>query len=330
MASRFVRLMCAAGIAVASSQCGGSDGGPATMSPPRIQKAPNASGDNQSGVVGAMLSAPLRVVVTRDGAPQEGTTVTWGATGTGASVSPTTATTGADGTATTGWTLPQTAGTQSATASLAGATGSPVSFTASATAGPAAQLSISAGDNQSGPPDSALPNPLEVKVGDAFGNGVQGVTVAWQVATGAATVQQASSVTDDGGLARTNATLGAAVGSVTITATSAGLAGSPATFHATATSVPTRAAVEVGDNFFKSSRNATSNPAVDTVAVGGSVTWTWSGSNSHSVRSTGSPSFTSSAIMTSGSYSFTFTTAGTYAYDCAVHGASMSGIVVVR
>ncbi len=34
--------------------------------------------------------------------------------------------------------------------------------------------------------------------------------------------------------------------------------------------------------------------------------------------------------MTSGTYSFTFTTAGTYTYDCAVHGASMTGTVVVR
>lgn len=169
-----------------------------------------------------------------------------------------------------------------------------------------------------------------MKVGDAFGNDVQGVTVAWQVVSGAASVQPTSSVTDAGGLAQTSVTLGEEVGPITITATSAGLTGSPGTFHAAPASVPTTAAVEVGDNFFKSSRNASSNPAVDTIAVGGSVTWTWGGSTSHSVRSQGSPSLTSSAIMTSGSYSFTFNTAGTYTYDCAVHGASMTGTVVVR
>jgi len=299
------------------------------MSQPTIQKAATASGDSQTGTVGTTLSAPLRVVVTLDGAPQQGINVTWAAAGTGASVAPATSTTGSDGIATTSWTLGRTAGAQAATASAAGATGSPVSFTASATAGPATQLSVSSGDNQSSTPNSTLGNPLQVKVDDQFGNGVQGVTVAWQVASGVASVQPTSSVTDAAGLAQTGVTLGGDVGPVTITATSAGLTGSPAAFHATVASVPTTAAVEVGDNFFKSSRNA-SNPAVDTIAVGGSVTWTWSGSNSHSVRSTGSPSFTSSAIMTSGSYSFTFNTAGTYTYDCAVHGASMTGTVVVR
>jgi len=300
------------------------------MSQPTIQKATTASGDNQTGTVGAALPAPLRVVVTLDGAPQQGMNVTWAAMGTGASVSPATSTTGTDGAATASWTLGRTAGAQSATASLPGATGSPVSFTASATAGPATQLSISSGDNQSSTPNSTLADPLKVEVDDQFGNGVQGVAVAWQVASGAASVQPTSSVTDAGGLAQAGVTLGGEVGPVTITATGVGLTGSPVTFHATVASVPTTVAVEVGDNFFKSSRNGSSNPAVDTVAVGGSVTWTWSGSNSHSVRSTGSPSFTSSAIMTSGSYSFTFNTAGTYTYDCAVHGASMTGTVVVR
>jgi plastocyanin len=52
----------------------------------------------------------------------------------------------------------------------------------------------------------------------------------------------------------------------------------------------------------------------------------------HSVESEGSPSFTSSAILTgSGStYKITFTTPGTYQYDCAVHGTMMTGRIVVR
>ena len=51
----------------------------------------------------------------------------------------------------------------------------------------------------------------------------------------------------------------------------------------------------------------------------------------HSVQSLGTPSFTSSAIMTGSgsSYSFTFTAPGTYQYDCAVHGPSMTGSIVV-
>lgn len=312
------------------SQCGGSDGGPTGMQELSIQKAASVSGDGQTGTVGTALGAPLRVIVTLGGAPQQGTSVTWAAAGTSGSVTPTSSVTDASGIATTIWTLGQAAGTQTATASLAGASGSPVSFAASATPGAATQLTLSAGDNQSGTPNSALPGPLTVKAGDQFGNGVQGVDVAWAVPNGAATVQPANSVTDGSGNAQTVVTLGGDVGQVTITAASPGLTGSPVTFRADVASLPTTASVEVGDNFFKSVRNGSSNAAVDTIAVGGTVTWTWSGSNSHSVRSTGSPSFTSSAIMTSGTYSFKFTAAGTYTYDCAVHGASMTGTVVVR
>jgi len=97
---------------------------------------------------------------------------------------------------------------------------------------------------------------------------------------------------------------------------------------------PATAAVTVGDIFFRSSLNGSSNPAVDTVAVNGTVTWTWASTEnlSHSVQSIGSPSFTSSAIQ-SGSgktYQFMFTAPGTYQYDCAVHGQMMTGMIVVQ
>jgi plastocyanin len=93
------------------------------------------------------------------------------------------------------------------------------------------------------------------------------------------------------------------------------------------------AAVTVGNIFFTSGRNRSSNPAVDTVAVGGTVTWTWAttGTTPHSVQSLGSPSFTSSAVLTgSGStYQSTFAQPGTYQYDCAIHGSLMTGTIVV-
>ena len=96
---------------------------------------------------------------------------------------------------------------------------------------------------------------------------------------------------------------------------------------------PSAAAVTVGDIFFTSGHNGSSNPAVDTVAVNGTVTWTWATTEAlpHSVQSVGSPSFTSSGIQTGSgqTYSFTFTTPGTYQYDCAVHGQMMTGTIVV-
>jgi plastocyanin len=92
--------------------------------------------------------------------------------------------------------------------------------------------------------------------------------------------------------------------------------------------------VTVGNDFFRSGHNGTQNPAVDTVAAGTTVTWTWTGTGSqpHSVRSQGDPSFTSSDIKTGSgmTYTFAFTTPGTYQYDCAVHGNAMTGTIVVQ
>jgi plastocyanin len=92
--------------------------------------------------------------------------------------------------------------------------------------------------------------------------------------------------------------------------------------------------VIVGNIKFESGHNGTINPAQDTVAVGQPVTWTWTGTGptAHSVESIGSPGFTSSQILTGSGmvYSFTFTQAGTYHYQCAVHGSAMTGTVVVQ
>ncbi len=95
--------------------------------------------------------------------------------------------------------------------------------------------------------------------------------------------------------------------------------------------------VTVGNNgqiVYISAHNGTANPAVDTVAVGATVTWTWTNNQgvSHSVESEGSTAFASSPIMSGNgqTYAVTFTTPGTYQYDCAVHGTQMNGTIVVR
>ena len=93
--------------------------------------------------------------------------------------------------------------------------------------------------------------------------------------------------------------------------------------------------VTVGSGIqFVSGHNGSQNPAVDTITAGATVTWTW-GTNSaayggHSVQSVGSISFASSAVQSSGTHKVTFTTPGTYQYDCAVHGNAMTGTIVVR
>jgi plastocyanin len=91
----------------------------------------------------------------------------------------------------------------------------------------------------------------------------------------------------------------------------------------------TTANVRIYDFYFLSTANATQNPAVDTIAVGGEVTWTWYGAVSHSAQSIGDPSFTSSTLKTTGTYQVTFNAVGTYQYQCEVHSL-MTGQIVVR
>ena len=97
---------------------------------------------------------------------------------------------------------------------------------------------------------------------------------------------------------------------------------------------PATASVIVGNVFFKSGHNGSTNLAVDTVAVGGIVTWTWTstGDIPHSVQSLGLSIFRNSIIQTGDgmTYEATFHSAGTYQYDCAIHGQAMTGTIVVR
>jgi plastocyanin len=95
---------------------------------------------------------------------------------------------------------------------------------------------------------------------------------------------------------------------------------------------PPVVSVEVGNDFFTSVRNGSSNPAVDTVAVNGMVTWTWTERGSHDIVPTGTPSFPGSEEMLEpgSTYSVTFTGPGTYTYLCSVHGPPMVGRVVVQ
>jgi plastocyanin len=104
---------------------------------------------------------------------------------------------------------------------------------------------------------------------------------------------------------------------VLVTALAIGwLPGSGATGASAAT-----ANVDVADNVF--------TPGMITVTAGDTVHWAWSGSNPHSVESTSSEAF-SSNVQTAGTFDHTFNTAGTFTYQCGVHGAAMTGTVVVQ
>jgi hypothetical protein len=92
--------------------------------------------------------------------------------------------------------------------------------------------------------------------------------------------------------------------------------------------------VTVGNDFFRSVQNGSQNAAVDTIAAGARVIWSWNAAGSHSIRSTGIPPkvFRNSVVMSAASstYAVRLLNPGTYDYDCAVHGAAMTGRIVVK
>ena len=91
--------------------------------------------------------------------------------------------------------------------------------------------------------------------------------------------------------------------------------------------------VTVGNIFFRSVHNGSQNPAVDTIAAGETITWAWNAAGSHSIQSTGVPDIFRNSVVMSGAndtYAVTFRNPGTYTYQCAVHGAAMTGQIVVQ
>lgn len=308
--------------------CGGSE-----PTPDDVTSVSIISGNGQEGTVRQPLPVPLTVAVTTSGAPNSGVSVTWSTSAAGGSLTPASVITGADGRASVNWMLGTTSGAQTATASISGPSAS-AAFSATALAAAAAGLEDASGNGQTGEINTALAQPVVAIATDEFGNAVAGVGVNW-AATGA-TLSASTDVTDASGVSDVTVTLGGTAGPITITAASEGLDGSPVTFTATATEavpIPTTASVTVRNNNFFSVRNATSSPAVDTVAVGGTVTWTWAetATNPHNVTSTGTPGFPGrETAVQPPPYSHTFTSAGTYNYLCTVHGTVMNGRVVVR
>jgi plastocyanin len=108
------------------------------------------------------------------------------------------------------------------------------------------------------------------------------------------------------------ALIGAAVGSV--------LAGG--VLFASAQTPAAAAATVAIDNF-------TFNPATLTVKAGTTVTWTNRDDIPHGLAATNNAFKRSQALDTDDSFSFTFTTPGTYQYFCYIH-PHMTGTIVVE
>ncbi len=75
--------------------------------------------------------------------------------------------------------------------------------------------------------------------------------------------------------------------------------------------------------------NFTFNPPQLTVKAGTTVTWVNKDDIPHGIASSSNAFVKSKALDTDDSYSFTFTTPGTYAYFCYIH-PHMTGTIVVE
>ncbi|HXF95817.1 MAG TPA: plastocyanin/azurin family copper-binding protein [Gemmatimonadales bacterium] len=304
-------------LAVSTGLACGGDGGGGPQTTLAVAKA-NPSGDNQTDTVLSTLANPYRVLVTRDGTPAQGVTVTWSVPAGQGSVSPASVATGADGIASVTRTLGPTAGTQTAQAAVTGATGSPVAFTASATAGNVAALRKTGGDGGTATPGSTVT--YTVTAEDGHGNPKAGVTIDWAVTGGGGSIAPPQNATGAGGTASATRTLSGSEGPHTATATANAIPAT-VTFTTTAVAAPATADVSVGNNFF--------NPDSVTIAQNGSVTWTWnSGGVQHNVTFSGAGAPTSCPTVGSGTCARQFSNAGTFNYVCTLH-AGMDGKVVV-
>ena len=185
--------------------------------------------------------------------------------------------------------------------------------------GPPADVVKSGGDGQSWYFNNPLPVPYGVTVRDANGRAVPGVSVAWTFVTGGGSLSPNPSTTDANGVATTIHTLGTATTYV-VNATVTGLPS--VTFSTTASAPPTSASVSVNDNSF--------SPATAVIQTGGTVTWTWAGSNIHNLTFTSGPMPrpANQDNQVTGTAQRTITTVGTYGYGCTNH-AGMNGTVTV-
>ena len=189
------------------------------------------SSTSLTGVAGTPVSpAPSVLVKDQNGAPMSGAAVVFLLVSGGGSISAGTVTTNATGIATVNWTLGPTVGANALNVAVGTLTA--ITFTATSTAGPAATVTKSAGDNQAGTTGVAVAVAPSVTVKDANGNPDANVAVSFVVASGGGSVTGGTTTTNGFGIATVGSwTLGSA-GTNTLTATAQGLP--PVTFTATA------------------------------------------------------------------------------------------------
>lgn len=117
------------------------------------------------------------------------------------------------------------------------------------TSGPATTIALQAGDLQTALVNATVATAPAVLVTDQFGNGVPGQAVSFAVTAGGGSVTGGSAVSGTDGIAAVASwKLGTAAGSNGLSATAAGLGGSPVSFTATGVSAPAAQIAANGGN----------------------------------------------------------------------------------
>ncbi len=180
-------------------------------------------GANQSALVGTTLPVPIQLQTSNpySGAGISGVAVSFSDGGKGGTFNPPSAITDDSGFALTAYTLPQKSGTYTITATAQGFGN--VTFTETALPGPAVKMIAYKGNNQTGPAGSVLPVPLSAKALDALGNGVPGITVAFDDQGKGGSFNPNPNATDASGLTHVSYTLPTVPGKYKILVSSQGL-----------------------------------------------------------------------------------------------------------
>jgi hypothetical protein len=201
---------------------------PATFSARATAGPPTAlavvQGNNWSGILGQRLNTPVVVrVADRFDNAIDGAEVAWTVTQGNGRLDPADPTTHSDGTAEATWTLCPESRDNRGTATVGALE---ADFYASGWPGPPAVLEMVSGDNQSADGGVKLPDPVVVRVLDAYGNpyDLADVMLDWTVSEMGGSVSPLRTQPGAGGLSQTEWTLGRPEGVHTVTVTLEGLA----------------------------------------------------------------------------------------------------------
>jgi hypothetical protein len=182
------------------------------------------SGNKQTAQAGSILPSQLRLEVEDaygNGVP--GVTTTFVDKSGAGTLNPSSGVSNSSGFVLVSYQLPNADGTYKITASATGVTGT-ATFVEYATGDAPASLSVVSGNNQLAPVNTALSQPLVVRVTDSGGNPVAGVSVVFSAPSG--TLTGSPALTGSNGQALADYTTGPTPGSVTITANVNSLAAS--------------------------------------------------------------------------------------------------------